>query len=187
MRVFDEMSGLRTFGGEPSRSDAEPVRRAPPAGDPVRRRAAMEVETGAFSAAPPHAGIAGRRAGGIATPEEATYWDAWLIFERCPCPLFRLDGEFRIRTANSSTWTFLAGTAKELTGMRLLDTRLGRNLPDLQQGLRRCAETGAALQQQLAFQADETRTVTFLLWIVPLSDDSPPVAFSGIILPYPGH
>lgn len=187
LRVFDEMSGLRTFGGEPSRTGAAPIRRAPQGVVSVPGTAAMEAGTAAFSAAPSFSDSPGQGAGAIASPAEATYWDAWLIFENCPCPLFRLDGDGRLRTANEATWTFLGASAEELTGMRLLDTRLGRNFPDLGQELRRSTETGAALQQVLAFQADASKTVRFLLWIVPLPHDSPPVAFTGIILPYPGN
>lgn len=185
--MFDEMSGLRTFGGEPSRSGAAPTPRALRRVVSVPGNAAMEAGTAAFSAAPSFSDSPGHVAGTIASPAEATYWDAWLIFDNCPCPLFRLDGEGRICTANSATWTFLGATAEELTGMRLLDTRLGRNFPNLGQELRRSTETGAALQQVLAFQADADKTVRFLLWILPLPYDSPPVAFTGIILPYPGN
>ena len=71
--------------------------------------------------------------------------------------------------------------------MRLLDTRLGRNFPDIQQELRNCTETGASLQRLLAFQAADTHTVRFLLWIVPLPLDAQPMAFTGIMLPYPGN
>ena len=187
LRVFDEMSGLRTFGGEPSRAGAAPVRRPPRSVVNVARAEAMEADTAAFTELPPSNESPGFAAGGEASPTEAAYWDAWLIFDHCPCPLFRLDGEGRICTANRATWTFLGASAEELTGMRLLDTRLGRNFPDLQRELERSTETGGALQQVLAFQADEEKTVRFLLWIVPLPYDSPPVAFSGIILPYPGN
>lgn len=187
LRVFDEMSGMGTFGGDPSLGGAPPIRQAPREMISVPGHAAMEAETAAFSATSSVADAAGRETGGIASQEEAKYRDAWLIFEHCPCPLFRLDSVGRICTANTSTWAFLGGTAEELTGMRLLDTRLGRNFPDLQKELQRSTETGAALQQVLTFQSDETGSVRFLLWIVPLPYDSPPVAFSGIILPYPGN
>ncbi len=179
------MSGLRTFGGEASGAGQAPVRRKPRQVVSVPGRSAQEAETAAFSEAP-SLGDQGRLEE-VASPQEATYWDAWLIFENTPCPLFRLDAEGRICTANPATWTFLGGTAEELTGMRLIDSRLGRNFPNLQEELRNSTMTGQALQRLLAFQADESRTVRFLLWIVPLPYDSPPVAFSGIILPYPGN
>jgi PAS domain-containing protein len=120
--------------------------------------------------------------------DAGTQWEAWQVFEHCPCPLFRLDGDGRLQLANAALCQFLGAPREEILGKALHKTRLGRIYPDLEEDLDGCLATRSALQRVVAYQASEQQSVRFLLWIVPFPRSAGRSnALSGIILPYPGE
>lgn len=192
LRVFDEMSALRTFPGEHTGAQTLPPRHGDriAAGRSAGGDAAMEAETGAYGSdvgSGPLRTPAGGALGLNFGAESRLLSEAWLLFAYCPCPLFRLDAGGRILSANAAMLTFVGCDAEELEGRTLANTRLGQNFPGLGTELQRCTINRTPFQRILTFQADTTNTVRFMLWVVPLPDDVPSSASSaGIILPYPG-
>lgn len=187
LRVFDEMSnpgseysvpGGRSvrFGGQADEQST--VQTLAPFADGERGAKAPGL-----GGEPPQPGapkLAGAATAGVVLR------DGWTVFEHCPCPLFRLDGEGRIQAANLALCQFLGGDLHELLGQELHLTRLGRLYATLEGDIRECMTASTGLQRFLSFLDANQRNVRFLLWIVPM----PPEALRscvGIILPYPGE
>jgi PAS domain-containing protein len=142
------------------------------------------------AAAPEGSGAAPGSTLSAMLPDEVspdTQREAWLVFEHCPCPLFRLDGRGRLQLANAALAQFLGATREELVGVALHRTPLGRIYPELKEDLDGCLATRSPLQRVVSYQVSVQQSVRFLLWIVPFSRHAGRSdALSGIILPYPG-
>lgn len=216
LRVFDEMSkpdgSMSTYPGSGTgevRSARTPVASVeeeesriltlPPhhpaeeQGEPITLEVSFaeieEVEDPGVPAAPaaPFSDPAATFTSG-ADVDASTQREAWQVFENCPCPLFRLDGDGRLQLANRALCQFLGAKPEEILGKALHRTRLGRIYPDIEEDLDGCLVTRSALQRVVSYQASEQQSVRFLLWIVPFPRSAGRSnALSGIILPYPGE
>lgn len=191
MRVFDEMSNpggsLHSFGGQAA--DQSRIRTVPP--HRPEEPGTLEIgfgdllEEGASLPPPPTAPSLPDVGEAVSA---AMQREGWLVFENCPCPLFRLDGSGRIQAANEALCRFLGATMEQVLGQDLHKTRLGRIYPELADEVDECIATRSGLQRIVSFQAVGEQVVRFLLWIVPFERTyGRSNAFAGIILPYPGE
>lgn len=198
LRVFDEMSnpggelsspgGYHVgFGGQVSEESRvetlPPSRPEEPSTIEITFDDAMPDREGDM---PPAASKGASHPLGSDSP--AAQREGWLVFEHCPCPLFRLDSVGRIQGANGAFCRFLGAPMDKLRGSSLASTRLGRIDPTLVVQIDECVVSGSALQRIVSFQAGESQVVRFLLWIVPFRvHGGRGQLYSGIILPYPGQ
>jgi serine/threonine-protein kinase len=107
-----------------------------------------------------------------------------LVFEHCPCPLFRVDTEPRVLAANPALCHFLGLSLDQLVGRPLAETRLGLFYPGLRDEVLAAAEQSAPLQRLITFQKDATRAVSVMLWMVPEVDTlTGVITFTGVIVP----
>ncbi len=194
LRVFDEMSHpdgtMSTFSG--GRQDESRIQTLPPYTPGIAQSEAGTVELtaqelldGAIEEPPPPPPTEPVLADEV---DQATFRDAWMVFEHCPCPLFRLDGSGRIQLGNTALGQFLGIPLDDILGMKLHKTRLGRIYPDLEEDLDGCLATKSGLQRLVSYQAAANQTIRFLLWVTPFPRSAGRSnAFAGIILPYPNE
>jgi PAS domain S-box-containing protein len=129
---------------------------------------------------------AGRPAGGSVVDLLAE--ESRLVFQNCPCPLFRVNTEPKILVANPAFCQFVGLDLQTAIGKTLDTTRLGLVYPTLRMDIISCALNRQPLQQLLHFQKDEGKVISVLLWLVPELDASQnETTFTGIILPMAGQ
>jgi len=136
-----------------------------------RRRAAVDRSHG--------------REAGEGAKSEPRRDEAAMVFDHCPCPLFRIDTEPKILVANEAFCQFLGiPTVGEAVGMPLDETRLGHLYPTLRMEVLDAAMNKVALQRMLSFEKEGVRAVQVMLWLVPELDEAAgQTTFAGIITP----
>jgi hypothetical protein len=201
MRVFDEMSNpggeysipggaggysVRFSGRAEDQSLVDTL--APQANRDGAREAGLPDAPGQDLGEPLPLPTAPRLPVGADASSRAIFREGFLVFEHCPCPLFRLDDQGRIVAGNRALSDFLGAAQEELKGMELHATRLGLLHDALGDDVRACLAGRTGLQRFLSFKDASQQTVRFLLWIVPIPP-SPgrPNPLAGIILPFPGE
>jgi serine/threonine-protein kinase len=85
-----------------------------------------------------------------------------------PLPMFAVDADGAIRTANASFALFVKETARRLEGQRLLDTRLGTFAPGLADDLQHVLKHNTVTSRELAFTRPDGRKNVVLVWMAPL-------------------
>lgn len=111
--------------------------------------------------------------------------EAAMVFDHCPCPLFRVDTEPKILVANDAFCQFLGiPSVGEAVGMPLDKTRLGNLYPNMRMDVLDAAVKKIAIQRLLSFEKAGVRAVKVMLWLVPEQDESAgETTFAGIIAP----
>jgi len=111
--------------------------------------------------------------------------EAAMVFDHCPCPLFRIDTEPKILVANEAFCQFLGiAGVEEAVGMALDQTRLGRLYPNLRMEVLDAAVKKISLQRMLSFDKAGMRAVQVMLWLVPEFDEAAgEITFAGMIAP----
>jgi len=120
-----------------------------------------------------------------AAQEEPGVEEILRVFDRCPCPLFRIDTEPKILVANAAFCTFVGGREPvDPVGKPLDTTRLGKFYPNLRMDVLEAALNKTPIQRILTFHKDAERTVSVMIWLVPeLDEETGATTFVGIIVP----
>ena len=104
----------------------------------------------------------------------------------CPIPLVQLDELGNVLWANEPFCDFVREPRDTVVGKRVDETRLGVVYPQVIRDLRICAEQVAppTVKQVVVFEARDGRSVTWLCWLVPETNDLDEVQrFFGYLCP----
>ncbi len=125
-----------------------------------------------------------RDAGDGSKPEKLRL-EAAMVFDHCPCPLFRIDTEPKVLVANEAFCQFLGiPSVDEAIGVPLDETRLGHLYPNMRMEVLDAAVNKATVQRLLSFEKAGVRAVQVMLWLVPeFNEAEDETTFAGIITP----
>jgi len=106
------------------------------------------------------------------------------LLERCPMPMFLVDPEARVLTANPSLCQVLETPLEQLLGARLPETRLGRIYPQVAEDLRVASRQSLAVMRRIEFKAGDGQRSALYLWLSPeLQADDTVQRYWGILMP----
>jgi serine/threonine protein kinase len=105
----------------------------------------------------------------VVPPQRASHQ----LVQGCPFPLFQLDPEGRIVFVNKAFCRFVRGTATELLGQRIGDTRLGVVYPSIQTEAESCGRRSDRIptRRTFGFELEGGQRVSLMCWLRPETDD----------------
>ncbi len=108
-----------------------------------------------------------------------------LVFEATETPLFLVDAEGVVLTANRAMARFMRVPAKSLRGTSLVESRLTEFYPKLEEDLRDCIQTQKRSRRLVTIPRDPEPDAQIIVWLSPVKQGEDEVSgVSGLVVPF---
>ncbi len=108
-----------------------------------------------------------------------------LVFEATETPLFLVDAEGVILTANQAMARFMRVPARSLRGTSLVESRLTEFYPELEADLRDCIQTQKRSRRLVTIPRDPEPDAQIIVWLSPVKQGEDEVSgVSGLVVPF---